>query len=88
MKVYAFDTVEGLRTYSVGKIHDVGSFGAKKVEDVRVYGCNKLTSVAEFGSKSADRLLENRAGRLVVAKMDQAIQLADHYVDLYLPDGV
>jgi len=96
--VYAFDTIDGVRNFGVGKIHDARSYGAskiegarsygvKKIDGARTYGLDKLTLVADFGTRSAGRLLDNQAGRIVVGKMDQAIQMADHYVDQYLPEG-
>ena len=89
---------EDARTYGVGQINRATFYGASKIEDARLYGVSKidgvkaygagkLTFVTKFGARSADRLLDNDAGRVVVAKLDNTIQLADHFVDQYLPKG-
>lgn len=74
-KVYTYDAIDGVKTYGVNTVNGVKS-----------YGVEKFTAATNLGSRQVSRLLENQAGRTFLSTVDQAIGLADNYVEKYLPE--
>jgi len=85
-RVYTVDTIGGVKSYGVNKVNDVKSYGVDKVNDVKSYSMDKLTAVTDLGGRQVTRMLEHQTGRAVIAKVNLVIELADFYVDRYLPE--
>jgi len=74
-KVFTLDTVDGVKSYSI-----------KTVNGFTTSGMDKLVAVKDLGSRQVSRILSNQTGRAIVARVDMVIDLADCYVDKYLPE--
>jgi hypothetical protein len=64
----------------------VKSYSVDKVNGVKSYGLEKFSAATDLGARQVSRLLDNQAGRALLTKVDVAIDLADTYVDKYLPE--
>lgn len=74
VKNYGYDKVSGIRTYT-----------GEKINGVKTYGMNTVAAAAKVGSDQVTRVLSIPVCRGVVNKFDGALDVADRYVDDYLP---
>lgn len=68
--------MSGIRTYT-----------GEKINGMKTYGINTVAAAAKVGSDQMTRVLTTPVCRGVVSKFDLALDIADRYVDDYLPSG-
>lgn len=82
---YGADKVQNAKQFTVGKIEGVTNYGLNKVNDVKTYSVNKVLAASDAGQKQMNRMLDNHASQLLIAQVGLIINVADGYVDKYLP---
>lgn len=84
-KDYTVGTIGGVANYGLSKVNDVKAYGVSKVNDVAAYGVNKMAAASDVGQKQMSKVLENHASQLLLSQLDLIMNVADSYVDKYLP---
>jgi hypothetical protein len=81
------DRVAAVKQYGVDKVAGVKSYTTDKINGVKTYSVNTLSTVSELSTKQFTKVLDMSVCQQVVSKLDTALDIADHYVDTYLPQG-
>lgn len=81
------ERVSAVKQYGVDKVVGVKTYTTDKIYGVKEYSLNTLSSVGEIGVKQAERVMETTICRQVVTGLDAALDIADKYVDAYLPEA-
>lgn len=82
---YGVDKVQSAKRFSIESIEGVANYGMNKVNDVKTYGVNKVLAASDVGQKQMSRMLENQASQLLLAQFGLIMNVADSYIDKYLP---
>uniref|UniRef100_T1JL68 Perilipin n=1 Tax=Strigamia maritima TaxID=126957 RepID=T1JL68_STRMM len=78
-------TVQPLVQPTVDSISNATQRGIETVTNVKQYGVDKVTAVKDYGVLKANEFMDTKYGQAVSTSVSKTLNVADQYVDYYLP---